>query len=77
MATDMAMAMAITATMGKKDEEKENKLSVVIKKSLSDRSGYRINHYFVSDGTYLQDLNLISEQIPEEFLECACGVMVF
>ena len=46
MATDMAMAMAITATMGKKDEEKENKLSVVIKKSLSDRSGYRINHYF-------------------------------
>jgi hypothetical protein len=50
MATDMAMAMAITATMGKKDEEKENKLSVVIKKSLSDRSGYRINHYFVSDG---------------------------
>ena len=49
-ATDMAMAMAITATMGKKDEEKENKLSVVIKKSLSDRSGYRINHYFVSDG---------------------------
>ena len=50
MARDMAMAMAITATMGKKDEEKENKLSVVIKKSLSDRSGYRINHYFVSDG---------------------------
>ena len=52
MATGMAtdMAMAITATMGKKDEEKENKLSVVIKKSLSDRSGYRINHYFVSDG---------------------------
>ena len=50
MAKDMAMAMAITATMGKKDEEKENKLSVVIKKSLSDRSGYRINHYFVSDG---------------------------
>ena len=50
MVTDMAMAMAITATMGKKDEEKENKLSVVIKKSLSDRSGYRINHYFVSDG---------------------------
>lgn len=50
MATDMAMAMAITATMGKKDEEKENKLSVVIEKSLSDRSGYRINHYFVSDG---------------------------
>lgn len=41
MATGMAtdMAMAITATMGKKDEEKENKLSVVIKKSLSDRSG--------------------------------------
>ena len=74
MATDMAMA--ITATMGKKDEEKENKLSVVIKKSLSDRSGYRINHYFVSDGTYLQDLNLISRQIPEEFLERACGVMV-
>ena len=32
------------------DEEKEKKLSVVIKKSLSDRSGYRINHYFVSDG---------------------------
>ena len=50
MAMAMAMAMAITATMGKKDEEKENKLSVVIKKSLSDRSGYRINHYFVSDG---------------------------
>lgn len=46
----MDMVMAITATMGKKDEEKENKLSVVIEKSLPDRSGHRINHYFVSDG---------------------------
>lgn len=44
------MAMAITATMGKKDEEKENKLSVVIKKSLSDRSGYLFDHSFFTDG---------------------------
>ena len=52
MATGMAtdMAMAITATMGKKDEEKENKLSVVIKKSLSDRSGYLFDHSFFTDG---------------------------
>ena len=49
-ATDVAMAMAITATMGKKDEEKENKLSVVIKKSLSDRSGYLFDHSFFTDG---------------------------
>ena len=53
MATGMAtdMARAITATMGKKDEEKENKLSVVIKKNLPDRSGYLFNHYFFGDGT--------------------------
>ena len=50
MATAMAVITVIMAIMGKRNEWKENKLSVVIKKSLSDRSGYRINHYFVSDG---------------------------
>ncbi len=52
MATGMAtdMAMAITATMGKKDEEKENKLSVVIKMSLSYLSGYLFEHSFFTDG---------------------------
>ena len=33
------------------NEWKENKLSVVIKKNLLNRSGYLFNHYFFGDGT--------------------------
>lgn len=37
--------------MKKADEQKENKLSIVIKKMLPDRSGYHFNHSFLHDGT--------------------------
>lgn len=69
MATGMAtdMAMAITATMGKKDEEKENKLSVVIKKSLFDRSGYLFDHSFSSLMALATRFEFDVRQIPEEF----------
>lgn len=40
--------------MKKDDEQKENKLSVVIKKMLSDHSGYRFNSSFLYDGTCYQ-----------------------
>ena len=51
MVTAMAVITVIMATMGKRNEWKENKLSVVIKKNLPDRSGYLFNHYFFGDGT--------------------------
>ena len=47
MVTAMAVITVIMAIMGKRNEWKENKLSVVIKKNLPDRSGYLFNYYFL------------------------------